>query len=91
MKPLTSLNISLPEALKKFVEAQTAEGGYSTPSEYVRQLLREDQKRRAEEDLGNLLLAGIKSGNSTEANDEFWQKQRQRILDRQAKRSRRMN
>jgi antitoxin ParD1/3/4 len=87
MKPMTSLNISLPKTLKKFVEDQTAEGGYSTPSEYVRQLLREDQKRRAEEELETLLLEGIKSGNPVEANDEFWEKQRQRILDRKAKRS----
>jgi hypothetical protein len=37
MKSMTSLNISLPKTLKKFVEDQTAECGYSTPSEYVRQ------------------------------------------------------
>jgi antitoxin ParD1/3/4 len=89
MKSMTSLNISLPETLKKFVEQQAEQGGYSTPSEYVRQLLREDQKRRAEEDLESLLLAGLKSGKRIEANEEFWQQQRQRILDRQGKRTRR--
>jgi antitoxin ParD1/3/4 len=89
MKSMTSLNISLPETLKKFVEQQTELGGYSTPSEYVRQLLREDQKRRAEDELEALLLAGINSGKRVEANDEFWRKQHQRIVDRQAKRSRR--
>jgi len=88
MKPMTSLNISLPKTLKKFVEDQAAEGGYSTPSEYVRQFLREDQKRRAEDELEKLLLAGIRSGNPVEVNDEFWEKQRQRIFDRHAKRSR---
>lgn len=89
MKPMTSLNISLPETLKKYVEQQTEQGGYSTPSEYVRQLLREDQKRRAEEKLENLLLAGLKSGKGVEVNEEYWQKLRQRILDRQEKRARR--
>ena len=88
MKPMTSLNISLPETLKRFVEEQTEQGGYSTPSEYVRQLLREDQKRRTEEVLESLLLAGLKSGKRIEANEEFWQQQRRRILDRHAKRSR---
>jgi antitoxin ParD1/3/4 len=88
MKPMTSLNISLPETLKKYVEQQTEQGGYSTPSEYVRQLLREDQKRRAEEKLENLLLAGLKSGKGVEVNEEYWQKLRQRILDRQEKRPR---
>ena len=59
---MTSLNISLPETLKKFVEEQTEQCGYSTPSEYVRQLLREDRKRRAEEKLEALLLAGLNTG-----------------------------
>lgn len=89
MKPMTSLNISLPETLKKYVEQQTEQGGYSTPSEYVRQLLREDQKRRTEEKLEALLLAGLKSGKGVEANEEYWQKLRQRIFDRQEKRQRR--
>lgn len=31
------MNISLPEALKAFVDAQVAERGYSTSSEYVRE------------------------------------------------------
>jgi antitoxin ParD1/3/4 len=88
MKPMTSLNISLPKTLKKFVEDQTAQGGYSTPSEYVRQLLREDQKRRAEEELESMLLAGLRSGKRLEVNEEYWQKLRERILDRHSERPR---
>jgi putative addiction module CopG family antidote len=45
----TSLNISLPEALKEFVHQRVAEKAYSNPSDYVRALIREDQRRRAEE------------------------------------------
>ena len=41
---MTSTNVSLPEELKDYVEAQTRRD-YSTPSEYVRELIREDQKR----------------------------------------------
>jgi antitoxin ParD1/3/4 len=85
---MTSLNISLPETLKKFVEEQTEQCGYSTPSEYVRQLLREDRKRRAEEKLEALLLAGLNTAKPVEVNEEYWQKLRQRISDHQAKRSR---
>ncbi len=47
---MTSLNISLPEALKDYVEAQVASGDWGTPSEYVRELIRQDKERR----LGNL-------------------------------------
>ena len=48
--PMTSLNISLPEALRKYVEGQVATGDWGTPSEYVRELIRQDKERR----LGNL-------------------------------------
>ena len=47
---MTSLNISLPEALKGYVESQVASGDWSTPSEYVRELIRQDKERR----MGNL-------------------------------------
>jgi antitoxin ParD1/3/4 len=48
--PMTSLNISLPEALKEYIEGQVATGDWGTPSEYVRELIRQDKERR----LGNL-------------------------------------
>src|ERR1700719_3302391 len=44
--PMTSLNISLPEALKEYVEGQVASGDWGTPSEYVRELIRQDKERR---------------------------------------------
>ena len=43
---MTSLNISLPEALKNYVEGQVASGNWGTPSEYVRELIRQDKDRR---------------------------------------------
>jgi antitoxin ParD1/3/4 len=43
---MTSLNISLPEALKRYVETQVATGDWGTPSEYVRELIRQDKERR---------------------------------------------
>ena len=57
--PMTSLNISLPEALKTYIEGQVASGDWGTPSEYIRELIRQDKERR----LGNLeqeLLAAAK-------------------------------
>ena len=44
--PMTSLNISLPEALKAYVESQVESGDWATPSEYVRELIRQDKERR---------------------------------------------
>jgi antitoxin ParD1/3/4 len=43
---MTSLNISLPEPLKEYVEGQVASGDWGTPSEYVRELIRQDKERR---------------------------------------------
>lgn len=68
---MTSMNISLPEELKEYVEEQT-HSGYSTPSEYVRELIRGDQKRRAKERLDALLLEGLNSGEPIPVNAEFW-------------------
>src|SRR5687767_11521709 len=47
----------------RFVENQVQERGFSTPSEYIRSLGREDQKRRAKEKLEALLLEGLNSGH----------------------------
>ena len=56
---MTSLNISLPEALKAYVEGQVASGDWGTPSEYVRELIRQDQERRLAI-LEQSLLAAVK-------------------------------
>jgi|SRR5580698_3791280 antitoxin ParD1/3/4 len=56
---MTSLNISLPEALKEYVEGQVASGDWGTPSEYVRELIRQDKERRLG-DLEASLIAAAK-------------------------------
>ena len=58
----TSMNISLPDPLKEYVHERVAEGEYSTPSDYMRTLIREDMKRRAADWLEHALLAGLNSG-----------------------------
>ncbi len=57
--PMTSLNISLPDALKAYVEHQVASGDWGTPSEYIRELIRQDKERRLAT-LEQALLAGAK-------------------------------
>jgi antitoxin ParD1/3/4 len=41
---MSTLNISLPEAMKAFVEAQVKAGLYGSASDYIRALVREDQQ-----------------------------------------------
>jgi len=82
---MTSLNISLPSSLKDFVEAQVQSSGFSTPSEYIRNLVRDDQKRRAEERLEALLLEGLNSGEPIEITPEYWEKKRTQLMERHNK------
>ena len=82
---LASLNISLPQSLKDYVEHQVQEGGYSTPSEYLRDLLRQDQKRRVEEKLEALLLDGLNSGEPIEVSEEYWENKRRQLIARHSK------
>ncbi len=58
---MESMNISLPEPLKQFVDGQIQTGRYSSASEYVRELIRADEKRKAEEELEAKLLEGLSS------------------------------
>ena len=58
---MTTMNISLPDAMRAFIEQKVTAGGYSTASEYIRELVRADQKRAAQERLEALLLEGLNS------------------------------
>jgi antitoxin ParD1/3/4 len=79
---MTSMNITLPEPMRHFVEEQIASGSYGTASEYMRALIREDQKRKQQERLEALLMEGLESGEPVEATPEFWQNLRTRVQER---------
>lgn len=70
-----TMNISLPDGLRDFVEGQVAQGGYGTSSEYVRELIRRDQERLK---LRALMLEGAQSAPSGEADDKYFKALRQR-------------
>ena len=48
---MTTMNISLPEEMKAFIEAQMAREGFASASEYLRALIRDAQKRRGKQAL----------------------------------------
>ncbi len=79
---MASLNISLPQSLKDYVEDQVSAGGYSTPSEYLRDLVRQDQKRSSEDRLEALLLEGLTSGSPIDITPEYWEQKRRQLIDR---------
>jgi antitoxin ParD1/3/4 len=55
---MSTMNVSLPDELRAFVDAQVEEGRYGSTSEYVRELIRRDQDRLR---LRSLLLEGAAS------------------------------
>jgi antitoxin ParD1/3/4 len=67
----STMNISLPDVMKAFVEEQVESGGYGSASEYVRELVRRDQKERAQARLESLLLEGLESGDPAPVNAEY--------------------
>jgi antitoxin ParD1/3/4 len=68
---MSTMNISLPDTLKSFVDEQVSQRGYGTSSEYVRELIRDDEKRKAEDQLEALLLEGMK-GDETALTRDDW-------------------
>ena len=69
---MTTMNISLPDEMKAFIEAQMVTEGYASASEYLRTLIRDVQKRRAKQELEAKLLEGLQ-GPAVEMTREDWE------------------
>jgi antitoxin ParD1/3/4 len=76
---MPTMNISLPENLKEFVESQVQSGDYSSVSEFMRALVRREQRDREREQLELRILEGLSSGDATEVSLEMWNLLRQRL------------
>jgi antitoxin ParD1/3/4 len=86
----TALNISLPEATRSWVEDQVRKHGYGTVSEYIRQLLRDEQKRQLREEVDNNLLDALNSGEASPLTRKDWQDiERQGLKRARTKKTRR--
>lgn len=73
---MATMNVSLPDELKEFVEAQVNEHGYVSSSEFLRGLIRREQDRTQ---LRALLLQGMDSGAGSEMDDAYFERMRERI------------
>ncbi len=78
---MSSLQLSLPESMRAFVEEQAAKGGHGSADEYLRTLIREAQQREAKQRLEAMLLEGLE-GEPIEVDDEFWDRFRARLVER---------
>lgn len=73
---MSTMNISLPDTLKSFVDEQVSARGFATSSEYVRELIRKDQDRQR---LRGLVLAGAASAPGSPANPDYFEGLRDRV------------
>jgi len=73
---MSTTNISLPDGLKAFVDEQVVQRGYSTVSEYVRELIRKDRDRTR---LRSLLLEGAASAPAGPADADYFKGLRNHI------------
>lgn len=77
----STLNISLPDTLRQFVEKKIASEGYGTISEYVRELIRADQRQRGS-GFDTLIAEAYASGKPTPLTKADIEKARQTVKNR---------
>lgn len=71
---MATMNVSLPDMMKAWVENQIESGQYSNSSDYIRDLIRRDQAYHEQRELLIKVLAeGEKSGISASSLDDIWQ------------------
>ena len=73
---MSTMNISLPDSLKAFVDEQVNRRSYGSSSEYLRELIRQDQERLQ---LRDLLLAGAASAPAAPADSSYFEGLRERL------------
>ncbi len=78
---MTTLNVSLPGTMREWILSRVAEGGFSSASEYLRSLVREDQKRAAEQHLEVLLAEGLE-GEAKVMTKNDWEEVRSEVRKR---------
>jgi antitoxin ParD1/3/4 len=84
---MQTMNISLPDPMKEYVEERVSAGAYSSASEYVRELVRADQKRHAKEQLERILLNAVNSGDPFEVTPEMLEDIKLKLRTRSAQRN----
>ena len=69
---MATMNVSLPDPMKEWVEAQSQTGRYSNASDYVRDLIRRDQERADKiAHMQRLVDEGLASGVSAKSKEDL--------------------
>jgi antitoxin ParD1/3/4 len=62
---MASLNISMPDDMREFVNTRTRQGGFSTPTEYMRALIRQDRQRAEQQQFAPIIMKWLSEGQLT--------------------------
>ena len=81
------MNISLPERMREWVEERVVADGYGTASEFIRALIRQEQRREVQENLDQKLIEAIDSGEAVEMTSKDWEHIRSTVRARLAAKS----
>lgn len=82
---MATMNISLADPLKEFVDEEVREGGYSSTSDYMRDLIRQRQREKAAEFLRRLIAEGLASGLSEPVTKDTFARMRKELHERMAR------
>jgi antitoxin ParD1/3/4 len=75
-----TMSFALPESMREYVDARVRAGDYGNTSEYLRELIRRDQRDQAAQRLRNLIADGLASGDGRDLTDDVLADLRERAL-----------
>ena len=64
------MSFALPESMRDYVSERVRSGEYGNTSEYLRDLIRQDQREQAARRLRRLITDGLESGESRPVTDD---------------------
>ena len=79
-----TMSFALPENMREYIDARVSDGSYGNTSEYLRELIRRDQREQAAQRLRDLIADGLASGEGREATDDVISEMRDRALGTEA-------
>ena len=82
---MATMNVSLPDPLKQFVDEEVREGGFASTSDYMRDLIRQRQREKAAEFLRQLIAEGLTSGSAEPMTPDYFERMRERARQRAGK------
>lgn len=78
---MTYLTISLPEAVKAYVDGQISSGNYGSADEFLTALIEREQERQAKRQVNVMLRSTLQKNQTIEPTDEWWEQQHQYLND----------